>query len=242
MKWNPWHGCHKLSPGCKNCYVYRIDAMHEKDASLIRKNASSFRDPIRRNRQGEYKYPAGTHFHTCFSSDFFLEEADDWRQEAWQIMRTRSNCHFSFITKRIDRFWQCIPTDWGEGYDNVSIAVTTENQQMADYRLPIYLQLPIRHKSIVCEPLLESIDLTPYLTQELQAVSAGGESGPGARICNYDWVLDIQRQCVDAGIAFHYHQTGANLLKDGKLYRIPRIRQHEQAKKAGLDFEPPKTV
>ena len=237
MVWNPWHGCRKLSEGCRNCYVYRIDAAHEKDANLISKNKSSFNEPVKKTRAGGYKHPPGTLFYTCFSSDFFLEEADEWRDEAWKIMKERSNCHFTFITKRIDRFSKCIPNDWGDGYDNVSIAVTTENQKMVDYRLPIYLSLPIKHKSIVCEPLLESIELSQYLTSEIQEVSVGGESGPDARVCNYDWVLNIQRQCAAANISFSYHQTGAKLLKDGKLFHIPRNKQHEQARKAGIDID-----
>ena len=234
--WNPWHGCCKLSDGCKNCYVYRIDASHEKNASEVKKNVTTFNEPIKKNRSGEYKHPSGTFFYTCFSSDFFLEDADAWRGEAWRMMKERSDCHFMFITKRIDRFESCIPEDWGNGYDNVSIAVTTENQKMADYRLPIYMSLPIKHKSIICEPLLGAMDISKYLTVEIESVSVGGESGAESRACDYAWVLDIRRQCVEANVNFEYHQTGARLIKDRKLYHIPRDKQHEQAEKAGIDF------
>lgn len=234
--WNPWHGCCKLSDGCKNCYVYRIDASHEKNASEVKKNVTTFNEPIKKSRSGEYKHPSGTFFYTCFSSDFFLEDADAWRGEAWRMMKERSDCHFMFITKRIDRFRACIPEDWGNGYDNVSIAVTTENQKMADYRLPIYMSLPIKHKSIICEPLLGAMDISKYLTAEIELVSVGGESGAQARACDYAWVLDIRRQCVEANVSFEYHQTGARLIKDRKLYHIPRDKQHEQAEKAGIEF------
>ena len=78
MRWNPWHGCRKLSEGCRHCYVYRIDSRIDKDASEIKKNISSFNLPIAKTRSKEYKYPAGTLFYTCFTSDFFLEEADDY--------------------------------------------------------------------------------------------------------------------------------------------------------------------
>src|SRR5699024_11865191 len=81
---------------------------------------------------------------------FFLEEADEWRPECWRMIRERSDLRFAIITKRIHRFMECIPDDWGEGYPNVSVYCTVENQQMADYRLPIYLELPIRdRKSVV---------------------------------------------------------------------------------------------
>lgn len=235
-KWNPWHGCRKLSEGCRHCYVYRMDAQSERDPSEVRRNSSAFRLPIAKNRRGEYKYPSGTTFFTCFTSDFFLEEADEWRREAWQMMRARSDCAFFIVTKRIDRFEKCIPDDWGDGYENVTVAVTAENQKMADYRLPIYLTLPIRHKAIICEPLLEPIDLSRYLGSGIGAVSVGGESGFDARPCHYDWVLGIRAQCVQANVSFDYHQTGAKLIKDGKLYRIPKERQHEQAARASINY------
>ena len=71
----------------------------------------------------------------CFSSDFLIEEADDWREECWTMMAERSDLDFIFLTKRIDRFLQCIPDDWNDGYDNVTVGCTVENQAMADHRL-----------------------------------------------------------------------------------------------------------
>jgi protein gp37 len=233
--WNPWHGCHKLSAGCANCYVYRIDARHERDSSIVKKNAE-FNLPVRRGRDGEYKIKPGEVVYTCFTSDFLLEDADAWRTEAWRMMRERSDLIFFFITKRIDRFMQCIPADWGDGYENVHICCTCENQAMADYRLPIFRAAPIRHKSIILEPMLGPVALSPYLGGWVEDVTVGGESGPEARWCDYTWVLDIRRQCVEANIAFYFRQTGARFIKDGKRYNIPRRLQHAQARKANIDF------
>ena len=61
---------------------------------------------------------------------------------------------------------------------------------------------------------------------------AGGESGDDARVCRWEWVLDLHRQCVQAGVPFYFKQTGARFEKDGRLYRIPRARQLAQAAKA----------
>lgn len=236
-KWNPWHGCQKLSEGCRHCYVYRMDSRYEKDSSEVTKNISTFRLPASKNRAGEYKYPSGTVFYTCFTSDFFLEDADAWRQEIWEMMKERSDCEFFIITKRIDRFEACAPQDFAENYSHVRIAVTTENQKMADYRIPIYLRLPIKSKEIVCEPFLERIDLTKYLCEDINCVSVGGESGNDARVCRYEWVLDMREQCRRAGVGFHFHQTGAKLYKDGRLYLIPKDKQCEQAAKAEIDIQ-----
>jgi len=139
-KWNPWHGCHKISEGCRNCYVYRIDGYHGKDSSVIAKT-KDFYLPARRTRGKNYKIPPGETVFTCFTSDFLLEDADAWRVEAWEMMRLRSDLNFFIITKRIHRLQSVLPPNWGEGYDNVSIACTVEDQQSADYRLPICLKL-----------------------------------------------------------------------------------------------------
>lgn len=237
VTWNLWHGCHKLSPGCQNCYVYRTDAKHGKDSSQVRKTAS-FGLPLCHNRAGAYKIPPGELVYTCFTSDFLVSDADEWRPQAWEMMRLRSDLQFLFITKRIDRLRDCLPPDWGEGYPNVHICCTVENQQMADYRLPIFQSLPIRTKSIVCEPLLGPIDLSPYLGGWVAQVIAGGESGSEARVCDYRWILSLRNQCVRNDVAFHFKQTGARFLKDGRVYRIARKYQHSQAAKANIDFRP----
>lgn len=235
--WNPWHGCRKISEGCRHCYVYREDALHDKDSREVRKTAA-FDLPVRRTRDGRFKVPPGQTVYTCFTSDFLLDEADAWRKEAWEMIRMRTDLRFFFITKRIDRLLQVLPPEWGEGFENLAVGCTVENQAAADYRLPLLLDAPLRHKLIVCAPLLGPLDIAKYLGPQIEQVSAGGESGNDARTCDYDWVLGIRRQCIEARVAFTYHQTGARLLKDGRLYRIRRQFQHAQARKAGIDFRP----
>ena len=243
VMWNLWHGCTKVSPGCAHCYVYRRDEEYGKDTSQVHKT-QNFTLPVRKYRsgplKGEYKYPSGTTFYTCFTSDFFHPAADEWRPEAWRMMRERSDCYFYMVTKRPERILDVLPFDWGSGYENVEICCTCENQQMTDKRLPMFLELPLPNKSIIHEPMLERIDIRPYLEKygrEIRSVSCGGESGPEARICDYDWVLETRLQCVKYGVAFHYHQTGARLRRGGKVYQIPREHQHDQAKKARLEYD-----
>lgn len=173
---------------------------------------------------------------TCFTSDFFVEDADEWRNEAFSMMKERHDLKFFIITKRIDRFIYCIPTNWNDGYDNVLIACTVENQKMADYRLPIYNNVPIKHKAIICAPILDRINLLPYLKGKIELVSVGGESGLYARPCDYNYVLDIRSQCMQNKINFDFRQTGSYLKKDKKLYKIPRKFQHSQAKKANINL------
>ncbi len=235
--WNPWHGCTKISPGCKYCYVYRQDAMYgaEIASSEVRKT-QGFGLPVQRKRDKSYKIAPGTMVYTCFTSDFLVEQADPWREEAWAMIRERQDCRFFFFTKRIDRFAAVAPPDWGAGWENVIVGCTVENQAMADYRLPIFKALNIKHKVIIVGPMLEAVDLSPYLDATIEEVGASGESGYDARVLDYDWVLRMRQQCIDADVPFLFHQTGARLRKNGKLYRIPRRFQIVQAWKANINY------
>ena len=234
--WNPWHGCRKLSAGCAHCYVYRGDSKRGVDSSVV-KPTQHIDLPLRKKRDGSYKIPSGAMVYTCFTSDFWVEEADAWRAEAWRTMRVRSDLRFMIITKRIDRFSQSLPEDWGDGYENVTVCCTVENQDRADYRLPLYRAAPIRHKILICEPLLERIDLSAYaIGSWVEQVVAGGESGYDARVCDFDWVLDLRAQCLTQGVSFWFKQTGAKFLKEGRLYAIDRRLQHAQARKAAINY------
>lgn len=233
MLWNLWHGCQKISPGCQNCYVYRSDARHGRNSRVVQQTGD-FDLPVRRNRDGSWKVPPGTVVDTCFTSDFFLDQADPWRPEAWRMIDARRDCRFFMITKRPQRILDCLPENWGEGYPHVAIYCTMENQAMVNYRMPIYQKLPIQHKGIICEPLLGPVDVSAHLGSWVEELVAGGESGDAARVCDYDWVLSLRDQCAAAGVHFWFKQTGAFFRKDGRVYRVKRKFQHSQARKANI--------
>lgn len=234
--WNPWHGCKKLSDGCKHCYVYRGDSKRGIDSSIITKT-KSFDLPVQKKRNGEYKIPGGALVYTCFTSDFFLDETDEWRKEAWEMIKIRSDLRFLIITKRIDRLSISLPDDWNDGYDNVTICCTIENQDRADYRMPLYMKAPVKHKIIICEPLLGPVDLRPYnIGKWVEQVVAGGESGSNARECHFDWIMQLRNLCENEKVPFWFKQTGARFVKDEKLYNISRYLQHAQARKAGINI------
>lgn len=92
--WNPWHGCVKCSEGCQNCYMYFLDRMRDQNGAEIYKTKSGFSYPLQKDRTGHYKIQSGEQIRVCMTSDFFLEEADPWRAEAWDIMRQRSDVVF----------------------------------------------------------------------------------------------------------------------------------------------------
>lgn len=129
--WNPWHGCVKYSEGCMNCYMYVLDKMRNQDGSHIYKT-NDFAYPLSRNRDGTYKIQSGEKIRVCMTSDFCLEEADIWRDDVWSMIRRRQDVIFYILTKRAERLKECLPDNWGEGYENVILNVTCENQKRAD--------------------------------------------------------------------------------------------------------------
>ncbi len=232
--WNPWRGCKKCSDGCLHCYIHKGDAKRGIDTGEIVKT-KDFHKPAEKLKNGSYKMKSGT-VYMCFSTDFFIEEADQWRDECWSMIKERQDCTFLFLTKRIERFADCIPDDWGEGYENVVVCCTVENQRNADKRLSLFKSLPIKHKCITAQPLLEKINIEPYL-DNIELVVVGGESDKFARALDYDWVLSLREQCVRKNVSFEFRQCGTHFIKEGKEYKLQTKDLCSQARKAGIDFK-----
>ena len=237
--WNPWHGCRKCSEGCLNCYVEYLDRMRGRDGSDIYRTKTEFGYPLAKDKKNQYRIRSGERISVCMTSDFFLEEADEWRAEAWDMMRTRSDVIFLLLTKRPERIEKCLPPDWGAGWENIFLHVTCENQRRADERIPLLLDLPFRHKGLYCAPLLERISLGRYLDSgQIEQVACGGENYGGTRPCDFDWVKSLREECVSREITFCFMETGTVFIKDGREYRIrSKQLQNLQAFKSGMNYQ-----
>ena len=233
--WNPWCGCKRCSEGCAHCYIHKGDAKRGVDTSEIIKT-KDFYKPIEKLKKGGYKMKAGL-VHLGFSTDFLIEEADGWRDECWKMIKERQDCTFLFLTKRIERFMECIPDDWADGYENVVVCCTVENQRNADEKLSVFSALPIRHKCITAQPLIERVDMERYL-DGIELVVVGGESDRYARPLYYDWVLDIREQCIRKHVNFKFRQCGTYFIKNGARYKLQTKDLCAQARKAGIDYKP----
>ena len=231
--WNPWRGCKKCSDGCLHCYIHKGDAKRGVNTNDIVKT-KDFYKPVEKLKNGNYKMKPGI-VYLCFSTDFLIEEADEWRKECWQMMKDRQDCTFLFLTKRIDRFMKCIPDDWGDGYENV-VVCTVENQINADDKLQVFSRLPIKHKCITAQPLLEQIDIEKHL-DDIELVVVGGESDRNARPLDYSWVLNIREQCIRKNVSFEFRQCGTHFIKGSKEYKLQTKDLCSQARKAGIDFQ-----
>ena len=223
--WEPWLGCKPISEACKNCYYYSQHASRFEKGRV--EKTKNFDKPMSQISSGKLVA-------TCFMTDFFLEEADEFRDEIWQMIKHRDDLIFIILTKRIERVKQCLPNDWGDGYHNVILGCTIENQKRADERLPIFVELPIKYKFISCVPLLEKVDLSAYL-DKIKFVAVGGEIGKHARVCDYDWVLDVRNQCIQNNGTFWYKNSGSRLKYNGKIKKIHPIFQNRFAKKSKIN-------
>lgn len=237
--WNPWHGCVKCSEGCQNCYMFFLDRMRDRNGAEIYKTKAGFDYPLQKQRGGGYKIRSGELIRVCMTSDFFLEEADAWRGEAWEIIRQRPDVKFFLLTKRPQRVEQCLPKDWGAGFENVMLNVTCENQRRAEERIPILKALPFRHKGVMCAPLVGEVRMEQYLGDgEIEQVICGGENYDGARPCHFDWVKTLYNACVKHDITFCFIETGTVFIKDNKRYYMPKKQvQSEMAYKSGMQYK-----
>ena len=83
--------------------------------SNIYKSKTNFDYPLKKDKNGNYKLKSGEQIRICMTSDFFIEEADKWRDEVWEIIKIRSDVKFFILTKRANRIKECLPKDWNTG-------------------------------------------------------------------------------------------------------------------------------
>jgi protein gp37 len=194
--WNPWHGCHKISAGCKNCYMFTEKRRYGQDPNVVVKSKTTFGAPLR------WKEPKLVF--TCSWSDFFIEEADEWRQTAYEIMR-RTPHTYQVLTKRIERALSLalledplIPNMW--------LGVSVENRA-AKIRIDWLREASVALRFLSIEPLLE--DIGELDLRGIHWVIVGGESGRGARSFEIEWARSIISQCKAAGVPCFVKQLGA---------------------------------
>lgn len=195
--WNPWHGCIKVSQGCKNCYMYRDKRRYGQKPMLVVRSKTTFTNPLR--------WIEPSLIFTCSWSDWFIEEADEWRDEAWDVIRHTPQHTYQILTKRPERILNSLPSDWGDGWRNVWLGVSIESQKYIS-RMNLLTEIPAHVRFISAEPLLGPLSLS--LVVGIDWVITGGESGPGARPMELEWVRSIREQCLRSGVAFFHKQNG----------------------------------
>lgn len=113
-----------------------------------------------------------------------------------------------------------------------------ESCKSADERIPILLELPFKHKGIMCAPFIGKVDIDTYLSSgQIEQVICGGENYDGARSCDFEWVKLLRKQCETHQVSFAFIETGTYFVKDGKTYHLPKkLVQSEMAYKSRMNY------
>ena len=211
--YNPWQGCAKVSDGCKNCYMFRDKKRYGQDPEVVvRSSAQTWNRPIRWNKDAAVAGRKELVF-TCSWSDWFIKEADPWRDEAWSMIKNTPNLIYQILTKRPSRILANLPADWGNGYPNVWLGVSAENQDEANRRIPLLLEAPAVVKFVSIEPQLSLVELTNLVkpTNKVDWVIYGGESGDSltSRPIDPEWIRIGLAECKKLDIAAFVKQMGS---------------------------------
>lgn len=233
---NPWVGCTKVSPACDHCYAEgwakRTGQAGLWNGDRRRTSAANWRQPYKWNNASPLNGPRPRVFCASLADVFDNQVPHEWRRDLFAMIRETPNLDWLLLTKRPQNIAKMLPEYWGEGWPNVWLGATVENQKEADRRIPHLLAVPAAVRFLSMEPLLEPVDLsaisvgamhTNALTGLLfeadaggtgpagvgpfiHMVIVGGESGPGARPICETWAGDLLGQCRRAGAAFFMKQ------------------------------------
>lgn len=211
--WNPVTGCTKVSPGCKHCYAetlaFRLQAMGQRNyrnGFLLTLQPHMLELPL------TWKRPQLIFVNSM--SDLFHEKIpESYIHRVFEIMRRAWWHQFQILTKRAERLEELSSSiEWPQ---NVWMGVSVENQEYT-YRTDHLRRTGAHIKFLSLEPLLG-----PLAALDLRGIDwviVGGESGPGSRPIQRQWVAEIRDQCAQAGVAFFFKQWGGvNKKRTGRL-------------------------
>lgn len=224
--WNPIVGCSPVSEGCKYCYAARMakrlwgmDALGTY-AGLT--TGGVYNGKIARGRQpglpAAWRNPRFCF--VCSMSDFCHESVPpEWNDDVLRtIAASRANHRYAFLTKRPERLG-AVFGGWESLQDRIILGTSVENQKTADVRLPHLLKLAARGwKTMVSyEPALGPIRFGDYWDRgdgyhAIHWLVIGGETGPGARACDVEWIRSAAGQAAAAGVRCFVKALGSQPL------------------------------
>lgn len=201
--WNPTTGCHKISPGCANCYAERFAERwrgvpgHPYEQGF---DVQIWRERLKMPLS--WKKPRRIFVNSM--SDLFLDEIEEeFIQEVFSVMGKANWHQFQLLTKRPQRMLE-IAKKLEEWPSNVWAGVSVESQAWT-WRIELLKQIPAKIRFLSCEPLLGPLELA---LDNLHWVIVGGESGVRSRPMKIEWVRDIRNQCLEFNVPFFFKQWG----------------------------------
>lgn len=215
--WNPVRGCTKVSAGCRNCYAEQYaHRFWGPDGFKVKCLSERLDQPL------HWKWPRKI-FVNSMSDLFHPDVPYGFIDKVFTVIARAKQPDFLVLTKRPERMRKYLEgcqrgaDDTGTRFPwpNFWAGVSCENQETADERIPILLGTTAAHRFISLEPLLGPIELPQHdqsmgpSFSPLDWIIVGGESGPGARPCDLEWIRSIVRQCRDSGVPCYVKQLGA---------------------------------
>jgi protein gp37 len=204
---NFWLGCEKVSKECQGCYAEALMKRRGEEFNILRTTRGPWFEADRLNAAAKAKNSHELVF-TCSLSDFFHEQSDPWRDEAWEVIRRSKNLIWLILTKRPENIKKCLPRDWdsGRGYPHVWLGTTCGVQKTFE-RVEALRSIPCTLRFLSCEPLLEdisNIDLTG-----IGWVLCGGMSGKLSKkmAMNIEWAAALYRTAQAANVPFLFKQV-----------------------------------
>jgi protein gp37 len=203
MTWNPVTGCRKVSQGCKHCYAERMaNRLHAMGSERYR---DGFQPTLHQDLvelPKRWRTPRVVFVNSM--SDLFQEDVpDDFIRRIFATMAECPQHTFQVLEKRSERLRRLgADLPWAP---NIWMGVSIEDSQVLN-RIGDLKATPARVRFLSCEPLIGSLD--KLALDGIHWVIVGGESGPGARPMQAEWVESIYLQCRLAGVAFFFKQWG----------------------------------
>jgi protein gp37 len=222
---NPWIGCQKISPGCDNCYAETMmdHRFHRVEwgphGSRLRTSPANWRAPFRWAAEAARRGRSARVF--CASlADVFDNKVDAvWRVDLFDLIRMTTELDWLVLTKRPENFKRMLPPDWGQGYENVWLGTTAENQKYYDHRWPILKATPAKLRFVSYEPALGPLEIAAGPSGEYPDwIICGGESGAGARYMKRRWARDLRDECRQRGVSFFMKQMTNKVPIPPKLF------------------------
>jgi protein gp37 len=214
---NWWLGCQRLTLACDNCYAEALVTRYGwttwgPHGERKRTSAAYWKQPFRWQRNAsKFQFEHG-HRQRVFSSslsDFFDNRAPkEWRDEAWTIIRDTPDLDWLVLTKRPENILRFLPPDWDDGYPNVWLGTTTEDQDNYDRRWRKLAAIPAKIRFVSYEPAMGPLTLHGSALPLPDWLIYGGESGPKARVADWRWGMRIMNECAALGVACFVKQHG----------------------------------
>jgi len=230
---NFWVGCDKVAPECSKCYISRILSKQGREPWGKMYRTQTWEDPWNWEREAARLKQAKRVF-TCSLSDFFHVKADPWRKEAWSIIKYTPHLVWLVLTKRPELIERRLPHDWGTGYKNVWLGVST-GCRMTLNKMDTLRRIPAAVRFVSAEPLLEDISQNINL-DGFGWVVVGGESGAGQE---YRWEPDADWKAElkdENGRRTMRHQWAVNLRDKVKAADLPFMFKQVTAPRSGLGY------